>query len=69
MHVVLYFQKSPKSPTKVPNKSTGGQSVTLKKIYLCPTCGLRFPMPESNPETNFKTNFTLPGTSFVVWLN
>jgi len=52
------FNKSPKSPTKVPNKSTGGQSVTLKKIYLCPTCGLRFPMPESNPETNFKTNFS-----------
>jgi hypothetical protein len=51
------YNKSPKSPTKVPNKSTG-QSVTLRKIYLCPTCGLRFPMPESDPESNFKTNFS-----------
>ena len=33
-------------------------AVRLHKVYLCPTCGLKFPCPESNPETQFKTNFS-----------
>ena len=28
------------------------------RVFICPTCGVKFPMPESDPETQFKTNFS-----------
>ena len=27
-------------------------------MFVCPTCGLKFPSPETSPETQFKTNFS-----------
>ena len=30
----------------------------LRKIYLCPACKERFPVPEPDPQTNFKANFS-----------
>lgn len=31
---------------------------TMKKIYMCPSCRERFTVPEPNPSTNFKGNFS-----------
>lgn len=33
-------------------------SPTTVQVYLCPKCGEKFPTPESDPETQFKTNFS-----------
>ena len=30
----------------------------LRRVYLCPTCKVRFPVPEPDPETSFKANFS-----------
>ena len=30
----------------------------VRRVLVCPTCSLKFPVPESNPETQFKTNFS-----------
>ena len=33
-------------------------AVKVQQVLVCPTCGLKFPYPEPNPETMFKTNFS-----------
>jgi hypothetical protein len=36
----------------------GGSGSMLRKVFLCPTCKVRFPVPEPDPETSFKANFS-----------
>ena len=38
--------------------STAAPVLKTRKVFLCPTCKIRFPCPEPDPEISFKANFS-----------